>query len=327
MKPALSIALTTNDRTRPVLDGRVKAEGIDLMPTALFPSEMFWRQLKFAEFDISEMSVSSLTIMTSHAPTDWVAIPVFTTRVFFHTDMIVRSESGITKPEDLRGKRLGVPEYQQTRAVWVRGALKHEFGVDASEIQWFMERPPEKSHGGSTGFSAPPGIDLTYVDPATDLGSMLLAGELDAAVHHFSEKNLVDRAIVDLRSSSKVRYLFAQREAEAHRYFAKTQLYPINHCVVIRRSLVERYPWLPLNLFTAFASAKQLDTAQRLSSLGPSFATGAVSREAAAIDPLLYGVKTNERVLNTLMDYLHEQHLVTRRVALDEIFHPSTLDL
>jgi 4,5-dihydroxyphthalate decarboxylase len=125
----LSLALSDNPNTRPLLDGRVEAEGVRLVPTAVHPSEMFWRQLKFADFDVSEMSMSSLLIATSHAPTQWVALPVVTTREVFHTRMLVRTDAGINSPSDMRGKRVGVPEFQQTAAIWGRGALQHEFGV------------------------------------------------------------------------------------------------------------------------------------------------------------------------------------------------------
>src|SRR5262247_1680760 len=110
----LSVALSDNPNTRPLLDGRVEAEGLRLLPTAVHPSEMFWRQLKFGEFDVSEMSMSSLLIATARGPTPWVALPVFTSRAFFQTWSWVRADAGITKPADLRGRRVGVPEYQQT---------------------------------------------------------------------------------------------------------------------------------------------------------------------------------------------------------------------
>jgi len=172
----LSIALSDNPNTRPLLDGAVHAEGISLIATALHPSEMFWRQLRFAEFDVSEMSMSSLLIATSRGPTPWVALPVFTTREFFHTRILVRADAAISAPADLRGKRVGVPEYQQTAAIWGRGVLQHEFGVHAKEIEWFMERPPDRSHGGATGFSPPPGVRLNHIPPTTNIGEMLVRG-------------------------------------------------------------------------------------------------------------------------------------------------------
>ena len=229
----LSIALSDNERTRPLLEGRVAPQGIKLVPTMVHPSEMFWRQLRFAEFDVSEMSMSSLIIATSRGDTRWVAIPVFTMRKFFYTSIIVRNDSGITTPAELRGKRLGVPEYQQTWAIWSRGILQHEFGVHARDIEWFMERNPDKSHGGATGFTAPPGVRVNQIPPTTNMGEMLLRGELDGALHYLVEKNLVDRSTVDV--SGVTHYLFPDPAAEGRRFYAKTGLFPINHTVVVRR--------------------------------------------------------------------------------------------
>src|SRR6266542_306139 len=178
----LSIALSDNERTRPLIEGRVVPQGIKPVVTVVHPSEMFWRQLRFAEFDVSEMSMSSLIIAASRGDTRWVAIPVFTMRKFFHTSIIVRRDSGIGAPADLRGKRIGVPEYQQTWAIWSRGVLEHEFGVHPRDIEWFMERNPEKSHGGATGFTAPPGVRVQHIPPSTNIGEMLVRGELDGAL-------------------------------------------------------------------------------------------------------------------------------------------------
>ena len=129
MKLQLSLAITSNPRTWPILDGTVQPDGIELVPTILHPSEMFWRQLRFADFDLSEMSVSSLMMARAGGDERWLGLPVFTTRKFFHTEIMVRRDSGIDKPADLKGRRVGVPEYQQTAALWTRGVLQHEFGV------------------------------------------------------------------------------------------------------------------------------------------------------------------------------------------------------
>src|SRR5258708_15112020 len=140
----LSMALSNNPNTRPLIDGAVEAEGLDLTATVLHPSEMFWRQLRFAEFDVSEMSMSSLLISTARSPTPWVPLPVFTTRELFHTRILVRADAGIASPADLRGKRVGVPEYQQTAAIWGRGVLENEFGVHPRDMEFFMERVADK---------------------------------------------------------------------------------------------------------------------------------------------------------------------------------------
>ena len=325
----LSIALSDNERTRPLLEGRVAPQGIKLVPTMVHPSEMFWRQLRFAEFDVSEMSMSSLIIAVSRGDTRWVAIPVFTMRKFFHTSIIVRTDAGIAAPADLRGKRIGVPEYQQTWAIWSRGILQHEFGVHARDIEWFMERNPDRSHGGATGFTAPAGVRVNQIPPTTDMGEMLLRGALDGALHYLVGKNLVDRSTVDV--SGVTRYLFADPAAEGRRFYAKTGLFPINHTVVIRRALLESHPWLALNLYSAFVAAKAEIARHGAAYLQWYFDAGlldgGVKRALAYNDPLAYGFKASRPVLETIAQYVHEQGLSARRVALEEIFAPSTLDV
>jgi 4,5-dihydroxyphthalate decarboxylase len=259
-----------------------------------------------------------------------VALPVFTTREFFHTRMLVRTDAGINSPSDLRGKRVGVPEFQQTAAIWARGALQHEFGVKTTEIEWFMERPAEKSHGGSTGTVAPPGVTIHQIPTSTNIGEMLVAGELDAALLYLTNPNLVDRSRLDLSAHPRVRPMFPDREAEGRRYYAKTGLYPINHTVVVRRSLLEQHPWIALNLYSAFAKAKN-EVAQRGQTyLRNYFTTGLLGddvKRALAIDPMAYGVRSARTVLETIAQFVHEQGLTQRRVELEEIFAPSTMDL
>src|ERR1700758_1918771 len=130
------------------------------------------------------MSCSSFLIVTAHGDTRFVGLPIFTTRRFFHTSILVRRKSGIETPADLRGKRVGVPEYQQTAALWARGALQHEFGVAPQDMEFWMERAPEHSHGGATGFKPPPDVVVHQIPPEKSIASMLVAGELDATLHY-----------------------------------------------------------------------------------------------------------------------------------------------
>src|SRR5215469_8391677 len=218
-KLELSITMHPNARSAPVLDGRLPTEGIEFSFTSLFPSEIFWRQLKFQEFDVSEMSMSSLLILIANGNRDWVALPIFTTRRFFHTGIWVRDDANIRTPADLRGKRVGVPEYQQTAALWTRGALQHEFGVKATEMEWWMERTEEVSHGGATGFRPPAGVTLHRIPAEESMASMLLSGKLDAALHYIAANNLVDRSKVSLDERADGHYLFPDRAAEGRRYF------------------------------------------------------------------------------------------------------------
>jgi len=326
----LSAALMPNERTGPILSGRVQPEGIRLLATPCHASEMFWRQLKFSEFDVSEMSVSSLVIATSNGPTEWVALPVFSMRHFFHTSVLVRKDAGIEKPGDLRGKRIGVPEYQQTWAVWSRGIFADEFGVQPKDNVWYMERSPEKSHGGSTGFTPPPGVELHYIPPTTNMGEMMVKGELDATLLYLAgSNNLIDRSNINLEERSDIRTLFPDPVAEAKRYYTKTGMFPINHTVVVRRSLLEREPWVARSIYDAFVQAKALTKKERDLNLEPFAATGllgAEDRAALATDPMPYGVVAARRELETIARYDYEQGLAKRLVSLDELFAPEAMN-
>jgi 4,5-dihydroxyphthalate decarboxylase len=331
---ALSIALSDNPNTRPLIDGAVAPEGISLTTTVIHPSEMFWRQLRFAEFDVSEMSMSSLLISTARGaplgPTPWVALPVFTTREFFHTRILVRADAGIASPADLNGKRVGVPEYQQTAAIWGRGVLENEFGVRPRDMEFFMERVADKSHGGATGFKPPAGVTVHQIPASTNIGEMLVAGELDATLLYLTDRNLVDRSRIDLSVDKRVRPLFPDRAAEGRRYYAKTGIYPINHTVVVRRTLVEKHPWIALNLYSAFAAARAEVLRAGSTALASHFETGVIGedvRKALATDPMAYGVKATRKVLETIADYVHAQGLTDRRVKIEELFAPVAMDL
>jgi 4,5-dihydroxyphthalate decarboxylase len=321
----LSAALYANARNRALLDGSVSPEGMRLVTSALTPGEMFWRQLKFAEFDVSEMSFASFIIATSHGPTEWYALPVFTERRFFHTGILVRRDAGIASPADLRDRAVGVPEYQQTAVCWIRGILEHDFGVDWRTFAWFMERSPERSHGGATGFRAP--ARLTYLQPDESLGAMLLDGRIDATLFYTLRNTILDRRTIDLAADTRVVPLFPDAAAEGRRYYAATGTFPINHCVIVRRALIDSDPALARRLYDAFVAAKvQLRESAR-SLLAPFADTGGVSPAAVDTDPLTYGVRANRRTLETLTTYLQEQALTERVVALDELFAPATLDV
>lgn len=338
----LSVCLSRNPMTAPILSGEVVPEGISWTPTAAFPSEMFWRQLKFQEFDVSEMSLASLCIAAARGNRDWVGIPVFTTRRFFHTGVVVRDGSAITEPRDLVGRAVGVPEYQQTAAVWTRAALWHEFGVEPTQMRWFMERPPARSHGGSTGFVPPEGVELVYLREGQSLGSMLGSGELDAAIVYIADRNLVDRTHEGSTESSGLRPLFPDPVAEGIRYYRKTGLLPVNHTVVIRRTILESHPWAALNVFSAFTAAKEKAFAPFTARGGPELSSsgglldpwvqiGATPPDMLEtlrrIDPLPYGLREQRPVLGALGDYLFEQGLTPGKTRVEELFATSTQDL
>jgi 4,5-dihydroxyphthalate decarboxylase len=325
MNLQLSIGITNNPRTWPIIDGTVKPDGIDLIPTVLHPSELFWRQLHFAEFAVAEMSCSSFMIALGRGDARFVGLPIFTTRRFFHTSILVARKAGIDKPAELKGKRVGVPEYQQTAALWARGVLQHEFGVAPADIEFWMERTPEKSHGGATGFTPPPGVVVKQIPADKSIGSMMLAGELDAALHYLSGRNLVDRSRADLASHPDFKYLFADPIAEGIRYYRKTGLFPINHQAVVRRDIYEKEPWVVLNLLKAFNRANDIANAQRLEHVDYHLATGLLSGDAKTA-LLHHGVKANRKVIETIAQYSLEQGLTQRPIKLEELYAANALE-
>ena len=326
MNLQLSLGIASNPRSWPVLDERVRPEGIDLLPSRVFPSELFWRQLKFGDFDVSEMSLSTLMMARARGEERWVGIPVFTTRKLFHTEILVRRDARIEKPGDLKGRRVGVPEYQQTAALWTRGALEHEFGVRARDMEWWMERVPSHSHRGAVGFDAPAGVVIHQVPPEKSLGSMMLSGELEAVVHYIVNPNLVDRSTAPLWSHPDIKPLFADPLAEGIRYYRKNALLPINHGMVLRREIAERQPWVVLNLLKAFERANEIAERERLEHCQYHVATGLVPGEGLRVGLVKHGVKANRLVLETAARYSHEQGLTPRQLALEELFAPSTME-
>jgi 4,5-dihydroxyphthalate decarboxylase len=328
MELQLSIGITSNPRTWPIIDGKIKPDGIALTPTVLHPSELFWRQLRYSEFDISEMSVSSLMMARSKGDERFAGIPVFTTRRFFHATKLVRRDARIDVPADLKGKRVGVPEYQQTAALWSRGVLQHEFGVHPKDMEFWMERPPSRSHGGATGFQPPPGVTVNQIPVEKSIGSMMLAGELDAVIFYLVDPNLIDRSTVDLYHHPDIKPLFPDPQAEGIRFYRKTGLYPINHGMVIKRELAEKHPWALTNILKAFNRANDLANKQRAEHVEYHIETGLVSAEAgkALQTPIItHGILANRLVLETIAQYSNEQGLTPRVMKLDELFPASML--
>jgi 4,5-dihydroxyphthalate decarboxylase len=329
MKLQLSLAISSNPRTWPILDGTVEPDGIELVPTILHPSEMFWRQLRFAEFDVSEMSVSSLMMARAAGDERWLGLPVFTTRKFFHTEILVRRDAKIETPADLKGRRVGVPEYQQTAALWTRGVLQHEFAVPPTAMEFWMERVPTHSHAGATAFKPPPGVVIQQIPAEKSIGSMMLSGEIEAVIHYIVNKNLVDRSTVDLANHPDVKFLYPDPWAEGVRFYRKTDIYPINHGMVVRRELADKHPWAVLNLLKAFEAANEIANQQRLEHVEYHATAGLIPPEAAKAlrQPVIrHGIKANRHTLETAAAYSVEQGLTPRLMKLDEIFAASTMD-
>jgi 4,5-dihydroxyphthalate decarboxylase len=334
-KLTLGFISAFNERVDPLMNGTVKAEGIELIPTYSHPAETFWRQLKFKEFEVAEMSMSSFLIAKSQG-SDMVALPVFPSRRLFQTELSYHVDSGITKPGDLAGKKLGVAEYQQTAALWIRGILEHDFGVSQYNIHWHMERSEEMSHGGATGFKPPAGISFNRIAANKSLVSTLLGNELDVA-HVASpfvlQANTLDRSsrIVGKNDWSKIRPLFPDRMIEAERFFKKHGFLPVNHTYIIRGDIYRKYPWIAFNLYSGFVKAKALARQKLAESMpsalffGPEYL--AMTRRLVGDDPFPYGIKANQAMLDTITSYSHEQGLTPRQMKPEELFAEQTLSL
>ena len=334
-KLTLGFISAFNERVEPLMNGTIEAEGIELIPTYSHPAETFWRQLKFGEFEVAEMSMSSFLIARSQGA-DMIALPVFPSRRLFQTELSYHVDSGITKPEDLADKRLGVAEYQQTAALWIRGILEHDFGVSQYKIHWYMERSEEMSHGAATGFKPPAGISFNRIAPNKSLASTLLENELDVA-HVASpwvlQANALDRSsrIAGKGDWSKIKPLFPDRMAEGARFYKQHGFLPVNHAYIIRGDIYKKYPWVAFNLYTGFVKAKALAREQLLERIpsalffAPEYA--AMTREMIGDDPFPYGIKANKAMLDTIIAFSHEQGLTPRKMTVEELFAQSTLDL
>jgi 4,5-dihydroxyphthalate decarboxylase len=334
-KLTLGFISAFNERVEPLMNGTVKAEGIDLIPTYSHPAETFWRQLKFGEFEVAEMSMSSFLIARSQGA-DMIALPVFPSRRLFQTELSYHVDSGITKPQDLADKRLGVAEYQQTAALWIRGILEHDFGVSQYRIHWYMERSEEMSHGAATGFKPPTGISFNRIAPNKSLASTLLENELDVA-HVASpwvlQANALDRSsrIAGNGDWSKIKPLFPDRMAEGARFYKHHGFLPVNHAYIIRGDIYRRYPWVAFNLYTGFVKAKARAREKLLERIptalffAPEYV--AMTREMLGDDPFPYGVKANQALLGTIIGFSYEQGLTPRKMTVEELFAGSTLDL
>jgi 4,5-dihydroxyphthalate decarboxylase len=330
----LSFATRINERVRPLVDGVVRPDGITLVPTLSHPGETFWRQLRFGDFDVSEMSISSLLVAKSRG-SDLVAIPAFPSRRFFHIELDGRTEV-IKGPADLRGRRVGVPEYQQTAALWLRSILQHDFGVHPTGIHWFMERTEELSHAGATGFQAPDGIRLDFIPPDQSLASMILAGDLDAALvrpnRSASASNVIERSKGSHREGDwgGIGPVFGDGITEGRRFFDTHGYIPINHTYVIRGELHRRHPWVALNLYKAFLEAKRTVESDLMEEVPLSlvFRWDFLDqvRSWFGPDPFPYGIRANRTALERIVRASHEQGLIPKAIAPEDLFAPSTID-
>jgi len=326
MTLSLSLVCGDYDRTRPVLDGRVGIEGCSVTALALDPEEAFHRAFKGAEFDVTELSMSSHMMATSRGAAQYVGVPAFVSRVFRHSAIYIRTDRGIRTPADLRGKRVGVPEYQITAVMWVRGILADEYGVQPEEIHWRSGGQEEPGRTERSPLKLPDSIDLQRIPDGSTLVQQFEAGELDALItarvpsSYVRKRPHIDRLFPDFRPVEAA-------------YFRKTGLFPIMHLIGVRKTLVEQHPWLPVSVFKAFERARRMTMAEidQMSALRVStpwiVADVADARAVMGDDYWPYGIPANRKVLETMMRYSVGQHLAARPLALEELFAPTTFEL
>jgi 4,5-dihydroxyphthalate decarboxylase len=326
MSLALSLAVCDYDRTRAIFDGRAKVEGCDITAVPLEPEEAFHRAFKFNEFDISEISLSSYIMTTARADAHYIAVPAFVSRLFRHSGIYIRTDRGINGPQDLKGKIIGLPEYQITANVWIRGILKDEYGIKPSDIKWRRGGLEDAGRDERTAIKLPPDIDLQAIPEHRTLSEMLATGELDGMIGARAPSCF-------LRGAPNVARLFPDYPATEEAYFRKSGIFPIMHTIGIRRSLVERHPWLAVSVYKAFIKAKDLcmhelgQIGHLSTSLPWSVAEYDRLRRVMGEDFWSYGVEKNRHVLETLARYSHDQNLSVRPLPVDEMFAPSTYEL
>lgn len=322
MRLPLTMAAVDYDRFRALRDGRVVVEGIDLEIIPLDVEEIFYRQVKYAEFDISEMSLSTYVLSLDRPTFPYIAIPVFPSRYFRHQTMFVSDASGIRAPEDLIGRRVGVPEYQITAGVWQRGILSDDFGVHPEDVHWFTGGVEQPGRQEKQGIRLPDGVTVTPIGPDQTLSQLLMAGEIDGLfTAHVPEA---------FRRGDGIRRLFADYKAVEKDYFRRTGIFPIMHVVVVRKAVLAREPWIARSLFKAFEqarllAAKDLQYRSSLKVMLPWLEDHlSETKESLGPDYWSYGIDRNRHVLDTFLRYSHRQGLAAKVYTADEIFAPST---
>lgn len=323
-KLRLSVAVGDYDRTRALIDGSVNIEGVDPVVITLSPEAIFFRAFRNEEFDICELSLSSFTVRTARGDCPYVGVPAFLSRAFRHTSIYVRTDR-IQAPEDLKGKRVGVPEYQLTANVWARALLEDDYGVKPADIVWVragMEDP-----GRIEKIELNLAEDIRVEDAAADatLSDLLAAGEIDAVIGPRAPSCYRNR-------HPHVGRLFPDSEAAARDYYARTGIFPIMHLVGVRRSLVEQHRWLPAAVFKAFGEAKQVGLAKLEDLSAFKVMLPFAAEQLEQIQALMgrdfwpYGAHENAVTLNAFLHHHHAQGLSPRKLEIEDLFHPATLE-
>jgi 4,5-dihydroxyphthalate decarboxylase len=318
---ALACAVSDYDHVRDLMEGRVRAEGIELIPIRFAVEEIFFRFVKFREWEVSEVSLAKYVSLRSQGDDSLVAIPVFPSRVFRHSSIYVRADGPVRRPEDLAGRKVGVPEWAQTAAVYSRGALRHQFGLDLNAIHWVQAGVNQPGRVEKVALALPEGLGLTR-RPDRSLDAMLLDGELDAVLSAHPPASF-------LAGDPRMVRLFPDAQPVEEAFLDATGVFPIMHTVAIRREVMDRFPWVAGNLLTAFEAAKRNAVARNAemtaSRLPFAWAQQAASRMADRMggDPWPYGIEPNRTTLDTFCAWAHEQGVAHRRLQPEDLFPPE----
>ncbi|MBI4484307.1 MAG: ABC transporter substrate-binding protein [Acidobacteria bacterium] len=310
-KLSLSFSCGDYELLRPLLDGEVQMEGIQLITTRLSSPERHWRMLRHREFDVSELSLSSYLVARERKE-PVTALPVFPHRRFRHSSLYCPAVRPLTHPKQLEGARVGLRTYQTTAGVWLRGILQDEYGVDLTSIRWIGE------HEEDLPFTPPPSVRLELAAPGTTINGLLESGQLEAAIYPETLPGL---------ATGTVQTLFADPKAEEQKYFRKTHIFPIMHAVVIRDEILQQHPWVARNLFEGFQAAKAVcyQRAQDPRRYPLAWVGEALEEQRVLLgpDPWRYGLGENRAALETMIRYSFEQGLLRSRLPLDTLFPAS----
>jgi 4,5-dihydroxyphthalate decarboxylase len=317
-KLALTVAMPDYDHVRDLALGRVQAQGIDLTVLAFPVEEIFYRFLVYREWDVSEISFAKYASLIAQGDKSLVALPVFPSRMFRHSSLFVHRDGPIKKIDDLSGKRVGVPEWAQTAAVYSRGLLVHQYGIKLNSIQWVQAGVNEPGRVEKVELKLPKGVKLTRV-PDKSLNEMLISGDVDAvlAARPPAAYSLGDKRIK--------RFFDNYLEVEAE-YYRETGIFPIMHAVAVKREILDKNPWVARSLLNAFEEAKQrsvqraLDSTVTMFPIPWYFETSRRAMDLLRDDYFPYGVEKNRKTLDAFLGYAFEQGVCKRRLEVDELF-------
>src|SRR5437588_4951648 len=320
-KVALTAALADYDHVRDLALGRVQPDGIDLTCLTLPIEEIFFRFIVYREWEVSEISLAKYVALMAQGDESYWALPVFPSRMFRHSSIYVRKDGPVASTTDLVGRRVGIPEWAQTAAVYSRGFLQHQYGIDLASIQWVQAGVNQPGRIEKVDVDLPSGVKLSRVSDKS-LNQMLLSGEIDAAMAARPPDAFVN-------GDARVRQLFGNYRQVEQDYYKQTGIFPIMHAVAVRRDVLHSHPWVPRNLFKAFDEAKRRSIARALegtASLFPIPWGNAYAEETMQLlgkDYFPYGIEENRTTLAAFLRYAHEQGVCRRLLDVEELFPPQ----